>query len=189
MSAASVPYNAANSYDLSADGLFAGGEIGVDWQWRFLVLGLSGELGILDLDGSATDPASAGADTETSFSTDWYGGMSARAGLAYDRFLAYGRVGAAYLSAEAETEDNCTTGACSGTTASADEDDILFGWFLGAGLEYALGRHWSVGAEYRFFHVNDDLQPDGSSSAPSDVAQTVDFNPIHSARASVKFRW
>ena len=167
---AGVPYNAANTYSLASDGSLAGGEIGVDWQWRWLVLGLSGEAGVMDLDGTATDPASPGGDTTTKFSSDWYGGMSVRGGLAYDRLLAYGRVGAFYLNAEAKTLDNCTTAPCSAATASASEEDILFGWFLGAGLEYAIGNHWSIGGEYRFFHPNDNLQPAGTSSSRERVA-------------------
>ena len=101
--AGGVPYNAANTYGLDSDGLFGGGEIGVDWQWGWLVLGLSGEVGYLGLDGSATDPASPGGDTSTTFSSDWYGGMSVRGGLAYERFLAFGRVGVMYVNAEAKT--------------------------------------------------------------------------------------
>ncbi len=184
-----TPYNAANTYGLGSNGPLAGGEIGVDWQWRWVVLGLSGEAGALALDGSATDPASPGSDTKTSLSSDWYGGMSVRAGLAYDRFLAFGRVGAFYLNADAKTVDNCTVAPCGPATASASENDILFGWFLGAGAEYALSDHWSVGAEYRFFHLNDNLQPAGTSSSLGAVAQEVERRPINAARASINFRW
>ena len=184
-----VPYNAANSYDLDTDGAFAGGEIGVDWQLGWVVLGLAGEGGILDLDVEATDPASTGGDTVTSLSTGWYGGMSVRGGLAYDRFLAYGRVGAFYLNAESETVDNCTTAPCGASTASASDDDILFGWYLGGGLDYAFADHWSIGGEYRYYHPNDDLHPSGTSSSLGDVAQNIELDPFHAARASLKFRW
>jgi outer membrane immunogenic protein len=179
--AAGAPFYAANTYGVGGDGPLGGGEIGVDWQWRWVVLGLSGEAGILNRDGSATDPASAG-NAKTTISSDWYGGMSVRGGLAYDRFLAYGRVGAFYLNTEAKTVD-------SAIPASAKEDDILFGWFLGAGAEYALGDHWSIGAEYRYFHLNDDLQPVGTTGAGAAVAQDTVRNPIQAARASINFRW
>lgn len=188
-SPAGVPYNAANTYALGGDGAFAGGEIGVDWQWRWLVLGLAGEAGFLGLEDSAADPASAGSDTVTEFSTDWYGAISMRGGLAYENLLAYGRLGAAYLNAEAETTDACTAAPCGAATASASEEDVLFGWFLGAGLEYAFGRHWSVGGEYRYWRVNDDLQPAGTSSTLGAVAQNVGIDRIHVARAGLNFRW
>ncbi len=184
-----IPYNATNNYGLGSDGPLAGGEIGVDWQWRWIVLGLSGEAGVLSLDGSATDPASPGGDTKTSISSDWYGGMSVRGGLAYDRFLAFGRIGAFYLNADAKTVDNCSTAPCGAATAFASENDILFGWFLGAGAEYALGKHWSIGAEYRFFHLNDNLQPAGTATGAGAVAQEVTRKPINAARASINFRW
>ncbi len=176
-----VPLYAANSYGLGSDGPLGGGEIGVDWQWRWVVLGLSGEAGVLALDGSATDPASGG-NAKTTLSSDWYGGMSVRGGLAYDRFLAFGRVGAFYLNAEAKTSD-------SATPASAKEEDILFGWFLGAGAEYALGKHWSIGGEYRYFHLNDNLQPSGATGGGVAVSQEVTRKPIHAARATINFRW
>ncbi len=183
-----VPYNAANTYSLDSDGPFAGGEIGVDWQWGWVVLGLSGEVGYLGLDGSATDPASPGGDTSTTFSSDWYGGMSVRGGLAYERLLGYGRVGVMYVNAEAKTTDSCTAAPCGPTTASASEQDILFGWFLGAGAEYAFNNRWSVGAEYRFIHLNDDLQPQGTSSI-GPVAQDFDVRHIQAGRASINYRW
>jgi outer membrane immunogenic protein len=186
---AGVPYNATNTYSLGSDGFLAGGEIGVDWQWRWLVLGLAGEAGVMDFNGKATDPASPGGDTTTKFSSDWYGGMSVRGGLAYDRFLAYGRAGAFYVNAEAKTTDNCTTAPCGAATASASEDDILFGWYLGGGIEYAIGSHWSIGGEYRFIHPNDKLQPAGTSSSLGSVSQEVKINPIHAGRVSVNFRW
>ena len=186
---ADVPYNALNSYDLEANGVFAGGEIGVDWQMGWVVLGLAGEGGVLNLDEEATDPASAGGDTVTSFSTDWYGGMSVRGGLAYDRFLAYGRVGAFFLNAEASTSDACTAVPCSASTASATDNDILFGWYLGGGLEYALGDHWSIGGEYRYYHPNDALHPVGTSSSVGAVAQDIELEPFHAARASINLRW
>ncbi len=178
---AGAPLYAADTYGLRSDGPLAGGEIGVDWQWSWVVLGLSGEAGILSLDGSATDPASGG-NAVTKLSSDWYGGMSVRAGLAYQRFLAYGRIGAFYLDAEAKTTDNVFP-------ASAKEADTLFGWFLGAGAEYALSDRWSIGAEYRYFHLNDDLQPVGSTGAGVAISQEVIRKPIQAARASINFRW
>jgi outer membrane immunogenic protein len=184
-----VPYNAANSYDLDTDGVFAGGEIGVDWQMGWVLLGLSGEGGLLDLEAEATDPASTGGDTVTSLSTDWYGGMSVRGGLAYDRFLAYGRIGAFFLNGEAKTIDDCTVAPCGASTASASDDDILFGWYLGGGLEYAFADHWSIGGEYRYYHPNDNLYPSGTSSSLGAVAQEIALDPFHAARASLNFRW
>ncbi len=136
---AARPTTPDTSYGIDGDGALGGGEIGVDWQWRWLVLGLSGE--VRRFSTSTAPPPTRrrpAATRKTSFSTDWYGGMSVRGGLAYDRLLAFGRVGALYLNAEAKTTDSCTLPHAARQTASASEEDILFGWFLGAGLEYSL---------------------------------------------------
>ena len=187
--AGGTPYNAANSYSLDADGLLAGGEIGLDWQWNWLVLGLAGEAGYLGLDGSAVDPASSGGDTETSFETDWYGAISARGGIAWNRFLVYGRLGVAFLNAEARTVDACTTAPCGAATVDASDDEVLFAMMPGAGVEFAFSDRWSFGAEYRYLRVFDDLWPSGPSSSLGEVAQSVEIDRLHTVRGTINYRW
>ena len=184
--AAGTPYNAANTYGLGGDGPLGGGEIGVDWQWRWVVLGLSGEAGILNLDGSATDPASARQRQDDAFLRLVRRHVGARRPRL--RPLPRLRPRRRLLSERRAKTIDGPTAPCA-LDASAKEDDILFGWFLGAGAEYALGDHWSIGAEYRYFHLNDDLQPAGTSGAAAAVAQDIVRNPIHAARASINFRW
>jgi outer membrane immunogenic protein len=184
-----VPYNVNNSYDLGNDDFLAGGELGVDWQWSWLVLGLAGEAGYLNLGASTGDPAAAGGDTVTSFDTDFYGGLSARGGLAWNNFLAFGRVGVAFINAEATTLDTCTAAPCGGATVSASEEDILFAFTAGGGLEYLVTPSWSVGAEYRYVHFYDELQPAGAAVPGGPVAQNVMPGDLHLARASLNYRW
>jgi outer membrane immunogenic protein len=97
------------------DGFVVGGQIGINWQWNNFVLGVEG-------DGSFVDFGSV----------DSVESIRGRAGIAFDRFLAYGTGGAAF----------------------ADFDD--FGWVAGGGVEYALTDFVSVGVEYLHYEFDDD---------------------------------
>jgi len=97
------------------DGFVVGGQIGVNWQFNNFVVGVEG-------DGSWADIG--GADSlET---------IRGRAGLAFDRFLAYGTGGGAFQ----------------------DFDDL--GWVAGAGLEYAFTDFVSAGVEYLHYDFDGD---------------------------------
>lgn len=89
------------------DGFMAGGQIGVNWQYDSFVFGAEG-------DGSWTDWGA----------TEAIGSVRLRAGVSFDRFMAYATGGAAF----------------------EDFDDV--GWVAGAGVEYAMTDQWVVGVEY-----------------------------------------
>lgn len=185
-----TPYNPPQStYGLSDTNFVAGGQLGVDWQWRWLVLGLQGEAGYLGFEDSSTDPSSPGGDTKTTIKTKWYGAVSARAGVAWDRLLLYGRVGVGFIDAEGKTVDTCSTGGCSATTVNAAEDRVLMSFTPGVGLEYAFNDHWSLGAEYRYIYVWDGVWPEGAASDGNYYRQEVQLNRIHTARAGINYRW
>ena len=95
---------------------------------------------------------------------DWLTKATARAGMAFmdeGQGLAYvtGGFAAAHVSASAEsvfndpTDENSdgTCGDCS--VKNHGEDFIQFGFVVGGGLEYALTRSISVGAEYNFIKL------------------------------------
>ena len=125
----------------------------------------------------------------TSFETDAYAGITARAGIAFDRLLLYARGGVAFVGAEAEASGECGEPWCGGGALEAREDDILFGEALGGGLEYAFARNWTAGAEYRFIHLFDDLQPAGGPDPARLYWQNVRTEGLHFLRAQVSYRW
>jgi outer membrane immunogenic protein len=184
-----VFYNANNTYGFSDNGFVAGAQVGVDWQWKWFVLGLGADAGFLDLDNSVVDPTSPGDDTITSFSSDFHSTITARGGVAFDRLLVFAKGGVAFLNAEAETVDACTVAPCGPATVSASDDDVLFGVTAGGGLEYALTDHWSAGAEYRWVHIFDELNPAGIAAPGGAVSQIVTVNDTHTVRGSLNFRW
>lgn len=181
-------YNGSLPYSFDADGFLGGAQVGGDWQWNWLVFGVGGEFGYLGLDGSDPDPLSPGLDTVASFESDWYGAVTGRLGVAFNRVLIYGRGGAAFLNAEASIVDACIAAPCGGALINATDDDILAGWTAGAGAEIAIGQNWSIGGEYRYYDFGDGLDPAGllggvTFSAPADLEN------VHTGRASINFRW
>jgi outer membrane immunogenic protein len=181
------------SYGIDASGFLAGGQIGYDWQRSALVLGIGGEFGTLDLDDAGEDPnipISPFDDGKvfTSLKTDFYGAITARAGFAFDRALIYGKAGVAALHAKGSTIDTCDDDVCGVLTIHASGDDVLFGLTAGAGAEFGLTKHLSLGGEYRFYDFQS-LEVSGVASNLLRYSQNVDLDAVHTARGFVNFRW
>ena len=164
----------------------SGAQIGLDRQWRRFVVGLGVEGGVLDLDGTA-DVDSAGGGDGTSFETGAYVGITGRGGIAFDRLLVYGRGGIAFLDASAS--GFCDDPLCGSGGVETSESDVLLGHSVGGGLEYAFGRNWAAGAEYRFIHFFDDLQPQGGQGPGAPFWQNVKIDDIHTVRGHISYRW
>jgi outer membrane immunogenic protein len=193
-----VTYNIGGSYGMSDDGFHGGVQVGYDWQWNSFVAGVVGEAGALRLDDSEYDPSSIEnadgvPDTRSFFESDWYGALSARVGVAFDRFLIYAKGGVALVNAEAETVDTCLRRRrCGASVIDASDDDVQFGWTAGGGVEFLITQHWSAGAEYRYF--NFDLEPSGDAGgAAADLDDnhfSQDFDvDVHTIRAAINYRW
>ena len=89
-SAASMP-GVPLSYDLNPVSIFGGGQVGYNWQFGAILLGAEMDLGYL---GTRESHRPAPDDlVETKYG--WYGTFTGRAGLVYDRLLAYVEGGAA----------------------------------------------------------------------------------------------
>lgn len=68
---------------------------------------------------------------------DWDGSARARVGYAWDRVLVYGTAGVAAASGSVDL-------------ATVKKDDVLIGWTVGAGAEYAVTDNILVRADYRY---------------------------------------
>src|SRR5262249_20252645 len=78
-------------YDES--GVIAGGQVGYNYQWNWLVLGIEGDLGYMNLDGRGTEPGSPGGDTFGKTDSDFYTTVRGRLGFAHGHWLFYGTGG------------------------------------------------------------------------------------------------
>jgi outer membrane immunogenic protein len=74
---------------------------------------------------------------------DWFATIRARAGFVSDQALFYITGGVAFLDA---TYDLTTFGF----TRHASSDNVLVGWTIGAGIEYAFSEDWSAKIEYLY---------------------------------------
>jgi len=99
-----------------------------------LIVGVEADLTWKNVTGSETALGIAALQTQQ----DWAGSLRARIGVPFDRFLIYLTGGVAFGA-------NDTSLSAFGTTLSNDE--TLWGWVLGGGVEYAINQHVALRAE------------------------------------------
>jgi outer membrane immunogenic protein len=158
----------AGDFSYDPDGGFIGGGTGgYNLQWGMAVLGVEANAAWLNIDDDAQFPpfvgVRTGADSVAAIETDFYGDITGRLGVAFNRFLAYGRGGAAFTHAEVSFTDTDPVGLTlvSGTSA----DDWLFGWTVGGGLEFAVTNNWTVRGEYMFTQFDETISHTATNSA------------------------
>jgi outer membrane immunogenic protein len=152
-------YNALNQqwgYDES--GVVAGGQVGYNFQWNWLVLGIEGDGGYMNLDGRGVQPAAANftaSDTVGHSDSDFYTTIRGRLGFAFGHWLFYGTGGGIGVNWETRVIDDCNTGNCGPGTIDAHTTDFNWGWTGGGGIEYMFGCHWTAKIEYLRYHLDD----------------------------------
>jgi outer membrane immunogenic protein len=125
-------------------GVLGGGQVGCNLQFaRNWVIGIEGEGSAADIKGD-TNQTILGITGTASAKTDWIASATARLGYTWDRWLIYGKGGAAWahnnysLSIPVFPEHE---------TAS----DTRTGWTAGGGIEWAFWSNWSMKAEYNYY--------------------------------------
>ncbi len=162
------------SGDFNGRGWLFGGTLGANWQMpgTAFVLGVEGDWSWTDVKATSTATA-CGAALGLSCETDvkWLATIRGRLGYAFDRFLVYGTVGAAFA------KFSPSIGATPGFTDYNDS-----GWTAGGGVEYALYDRWSVKAEYLYMDFG---------TSPVFVAATGITSPFKMsvARAGLNYKF
>lgn len=123
--------------DANLKGFLGGGQIGYNYQLGQFVLGAEAEYSWADV--KYDEPLFAGT---ISVKNDYFITAAARLGYAFDRFLAYGKVGGAWTRDKWDGNDGI------GGTATGTFNRN--GWLLGVGAEYALWNNWSAKLEYDY---------------------------------------
>jgi outer membrane immunogenic protein len=161
----------------SFDGALFGGQIGYNFQvgGGFLV-GLEGDFDWSGIDGSdaCRNPA-----FDCKVDLNWLASARGRVGYAFDRFLVYGTGGVGFGDVDFDTSP-ATTPALQGAS------DTMVGWVAGGGVEFGIGRHWSVKAEYDHFDLGDTNTRVGDLSNLSRTE--LDFQ-VDTVRAGVNYRF
>jgi outer membrane immunogenic protein len=177
-------------YDES--GAVAGGQIGYNWQWNWLVLGPEIDLGYMNLDGSGVsryDTLNYASDTHGSTSSDLYMTFRGRVGFALDKWLIYATGGGIAVNYDTSVIDDRDVPPAGDELLDAHAKELNWGWTVGGGVERMIGCHWSVKTEYLFF----DLGDQGFSGVGVNGGHTFHFTGIgtegHIIRAGLNYKF
>ena len=159
----------------SESGVIAGGQVGYNYQWKWVVLGIEGEGGYMNIDGSGLEPDRFGMrnDVFGRSDSDFFTTIRGRLGVAFGHWLIYGTGGGIGVNWETRVTDDCFTGNCGPGTINARKTEFDWGWTGGGGIEYMLGCHWTIRAEYLYYKL--DEQSFSGTDFASGVRAAGDF--------------
>ena len=150
------------------DGFLGGGQIGFNWQWNnWFVLGLESDFQGTDIEGHDKEGPiinsiglpfiNPDSFLEAHERMQWFGTGRVRIGFVpMCRVLIYATGGVAYGNVDYSANSNF--GNPPFATYPVDFTKTKFGWTAGCGIEYAIGRHWSMKAEYLYYDLGDEDQ-------------------------------
>jgi outer membrane immunogenic protein len=138
-------------------GVLGGGQVGFNYQVGQWVLGVEGTFSGTSIGESARIVVPGVGVATADANLDWITTVAFRAGWAFDRWLVYGKFGAAWASVSADA----TATVIGGPTVSVSVHDTVSGWVFGLGTEYAFLNNWSAKFEYNMLDLSNDLGNDG----------------------------
>jgi outer membrane immunogenic protein len=136
-----------DTFSRSAQGVTGGGQIGFNYQTGVWVLGVEALLNGSDIHGDRASTFGA-ADDHFTWSIDALLLVTARVGIAHDRWLAYAKGG--YAGAVIRTAVSDTVGPATG---SGSDSQWRSGWIVGGGVEYGLTPNLSLAVEYNYVEL------------------------------------
>lgn len=135
--------NRGTHFSEELDGFVGGGQVGFNWQYENLVLGLEGAFTWVDFDETSTSPFYPGSD-EFESKVDWIAAITPRVGLTVENVMFYAKGGVAFADITARIQDN-------NAELFVETQKKRAGWTIGGGAEYALSENWIVGAEANYY--------------------------------------
>jgi outer membrane immunogenic protein len=120
------------------NGFLGGGQIGYNIQNGFVVFGIEADASWSNLKGTTPCIVILSCKREV----DFLGTVTGRLGFTADRALIYVKGGGAWAHVE--------HGVSVLGIAIANEDKTIWGWTVGAGVEYAITGNWSAKLEYNY---------------------------------------
>jgi outer membrane immunogenic protein len=127
--------------DNSFDGITGGGILGANYQINQIVLGLEGDVGFTDADGSFAAPIAHSQDVDMTYA------IRARLGYAIDNTLLFLQGGVAFAEFDAASGGGSIL------------NDTVTGWQIGAGVEHAFTDNITVRLDglYTDYGSTDDI--------------------------------
>jgi outer membrane immunogenic protein len=136
-----------------ASGAEYGMQAGYNWQVANWVFGFETDINKLGAQGNTQfagiDPGK-GPD-QLSSRYDWLGTARGRVGVTGGNALFYATGGLAYGRVSHQYNYDITN--IGGANQIFNSSGTAVGWTVGGGIEYALGRNWSVKAEYLYVNL------------------------------------
>lgn len=149
----------AGSDNLHDTGLTLGGQAGWNFQLDQFVFGIEGDLNYLDVGDPDTFTVAKGPIVART-DYDWFATIRGRAGMAMGSTLFYVTGGVAFIDSDLRITDQFGL--------SASDSDVLFGWTIGGGAEYAFDRRWSGKLEYLYASFESHSVATANASAEAD---------------------
>ncbi|MDD5045012.1 MAG: porin family protein [Candidatus Omnitrophica bacterium] len=147
--------------DPETNGVFAGGQIGINWQRKKLVFGLETDFSGSGISGEEIQspiiqnngaPFSATSFWKAREEVNWFGTVRAKLGFApCSKLLVYGTAGMAYGSVTYSGNTSFVPVGSAQYLVSSTRTKV--GWTAGLGAEYALTSKWSVKADYLYYDL------------------------------------
>lgn len=121
--------------------------------------------------------------------TNWMASIKLRGGVALDRLFIYGTAGLAVADVDAAYVYTTKTSTSSVTDIYGDKQR-LSGWTVGAGIEYALTRNWTLKGEYNLVSLEKGTFKNQSESFGSTVTRTWRNDlDLDSVRVGVNYKF
>jgi len=152
------------------NGFLGGGQVGYNYQIGQYVLGIEADGSWSGIKGGTT---AFGAALDNNI--DWTSTVTGRAGLAFDRWLVYGKGGVAFAG------DRYSTNLY--TPGTVEVTDTRIGWTVGAGVEYAFAPAWSAKLEYNYM----DFGTKAVSFAPG-TSTDID-QQVHAVKFGINYKF
>lgn len=165
------------SYELNPVNIFGGGQFGYNWQYGVYVIGAEADIGYLGVRQTAY-PA---PDNYVAVKYGWYGTVTGRLGLAYDRLLTYVKGGAAVASITNSASDQ--NGSVIDPSDFSESKRTKWGWTVGTGFELAFAPSWSFKSEYMYM----DFGKQNSTNIDGDTF--THKNQVHTWKVGLNYRW
>jgi outer membrane immunogenic protein len=138
--------------DYTGTGGLAGGQVGCNYQDGNWVFGAEGEgywSGMKSTDASSSAIVNGEGFRDTDTAKNKYDfSIAARAGIAFDRTLVYGKAGWVWGKFDFLSTESCC-GSFPDFSSSA-ASGTLDGLLLGVGIEHAITNNWTVKLEYNY---------------------------------------
>ncbi len=143
-------------FGYSESGFVGGGQVGYNYQWNWLVLGIEADFGYMNLDGDGHPEFVESSENDLvtgSTDSDFYTTVRGRLGVAFGRWLFYGTGGGIGLNYE--TRYLLDDRPFGGPLVSSGTTDFNWGYVFGGGIEHQfMNCRWSLKLEYLYFEVD-----------------------------------